>query len=387
MKIIHTSDWHLGHVLYGYDRIAEQQDMLLQMQGIVENEKPDVFLLSGDVYNTSQPSAAVQTMFTDAIVTLHKVCPSMTIVITAGNHDSGTKHEIFQTPWRALNVHAIGNIDREHPENHIIEVEGKGIIVAVPYAYERNIPDGFFQHVLDIATSRNSASLPIVMMAHTTVAGCNFKGHDNASEKTVGGIDSFEIEQLGTGYDYLALGHIHHAQFIHGTSHRVRYCGTPLAVSFDETYEHSVSIIDIDAHGSIPQFNAIKIIDPKPLVTLPTEGIATWDEVKRLVSEFPSDLPACLRLNIAVQDFLPQGIMDEARELVRGKQCTMCHINANRMERKASQASTLTVQELKDIAPVDLLKRFAADSGNPFDEELELLFNEAYEAVLQDLRN
>ena len=68
MKIIHTSDWHLGHALYNYSREEEQADMLRQMTRIVEEEKPDAFVISGDVYDTMQPSASVQTMLADALV-------------------------------------------------------------------------------------------------------------------------------------------------------------------------------------------------------------------------------------------------------------------------------------------------------------------------------
>ena len=87
MRIIHTSDWHLGHVLYGYDRSREQRDMLVRIEEIVGKEKPDALVVSGDVYHTGQPSAAVQKMFTEAVMRLHEACPEMEIVITAGNHD------------------------------------------------------------------------------------------------------------------------------------------------------------------------------------------------------------------------------------------------------------------------------------------------------------
>ena len=83
MKILHTSDWHLGHVLYGYDRTEEQQSMLDQMVGIVRDEKTDVFILAGDVFDTAQPSAAVQTMLAKMIVALHDAHPTMPIVMTA----------------------------------------------------------------------------------------------------------------------------------------------------------------------------------------------------------------------------------------------------------------------------------------------------------------
>ena len=71
MKILHTSDWHLGHSLYNYDRSEEHTAMLQQMVNIVKEQQPDVFLLCGDVYHTSQPSAAVQTLFTEYIVKIH----------------------------------------------------------------------------------------------------------------------------------------------------------------------------------------------------------------------------------------------------------------------------------------------------------------------------
>lgn len=387
MKILHTSDWHLGHVLYGYDRTEEQQAMLNQIEGIIRNEKPDAMVLSGDVYHTSQPSAAVQTMFTDAIMAMHRACPTMTIVITAGNHDSGSKHEIFQTPWRELKVFAIGNIDKENLDSHIIEVPRKGWIVAVPYTYERNIPDGFFQQLLDKVAERNTDNLPVVMMAHTTIEGCNFTGHDNADERTVGGIDSMPHDALGAGYDYLALGHIHHAQFIHNTEHRMRYSGTPIAVSFDETYEHSVSMVEIGKHGDIPQVEAITIDNPHPLVNLPSQGNASWDKVKKLLKDFPSDNPAYIRLNVEVETYLPEGSQNEARTITSGKRCRVCHFNTKRVERENTQAQVLTVQELQEIKPIDIARRYAEYVNVAFDDKMEEMFNEVLVALQQEERN
>ena len=197
--------------------------MLLQMVNIVREQKPDVFLLCGDVYHTPQPSAAVQTMFTNALVEIRDANPDMTIVITAGNHDSGTKHDIFRTPWKALKVFTIGCIDSNQKEDMIIEVPRKGYVIAVPYVNERNMPKGLFQDLLDIVNEKNADNLPVVMTAHTTVRGCDFAGHENGSEYAVGGIDSYDLDEMGTGYDYLALGHIHHGRFIHSGRHKVRY--------------------------------------------------------------------------------------------------------------------------------------------------------------------
>ena len=149
MKLIHTSDWHLGHTLYNYDRTEEQRAFLQQLAEIVEREQPDSLLVSGDVYHYSSPSASVQKMYTEAMLEIHRRCPSMTIVVTAGNHDSSSKLEITQSLWESFGLHVIGSIRREeetiHWSRHIIEVTGKdgqpvGYILPVPHVYPQNFP-------------------------------------------------------------------------------------------------------------------------------------------------------------------------------------------------------------------------------------------------------
>ena len=381
MKILHTSDWHLGHTLYNYDRTEEQQVMLEQMVSIVEEQEPDVFLLCGDVYHTPQPSAAVQTMLSDGLVRIHEANPEMTIVMTAGNHDSGTKHEIFQTPWKALKVYAIGQLEKDDLDEHIIEMPGKGYIVAIPYANERNIPEGFFQQLLDRVAEKNAEDLPVVMTAHTTVKGCDFTGHDHATEFTVGGIDSLELEEMGDGYDYLALGHIHHGQFVHSGKHNVRYCGTPLPVSFDETFTHSVSMVEIGSHGEKPTVTEIEIENPHPLVTLPTDGFTTWEEAKELLVKFPDNIPAYIRLNVEVEDFLPLEAQAEAQLLTEEKQCRFCCINARRKAVRRAEAKMLSVQEFQAEEPIDIARRYAEDLGIDFDSEMQKMFNDTLEQL------
>jgi exonuclease SbcD len=386
MKILHTSDWHLGHSLYNHDRTVEQTAMLEQMVNIVGEHKPDVFLLCGDVFHNSQPSSVVQTMLSDALVKIHTANPEMIIVMTAGNHDSGSKHEIFRTPWRALNVYAIGQLDKEDLEGHIIPVPEKGYIIAIPYVNERNIPKGFFQQLLDKVAELNTEGLPVVMTAHTTVKGCDFTGHDHATELTVGGIDSLELEQIGEGYDYLALGHIHHEQFVHSGKHNVRYCGTPIAISFDENYPHSVSMVEIEKHETSPIVEKIEINNPFPLVSLPSNSFASWEEAKELLRQYPDDIPAYIRLNVEVDGFLPAEAFMDAVNLTNGKQCRFCYINAKRKDSKQTEAKALTVQEFQSEEPIEIVRKYFEDSGFGFDDELEEIFKEALAMVQEEER-
>lgn len=386
MKILHTSDWHLGHTLYNYDRTEEQMAMLLQMVNIVKEQKPDVFLLCGDVYHTPQPSAAVQTMFTNALVEIHEANPDMMIIITAGNHDSGTKHDIFRTPWKALKVYTVGSIDVNQKQDLIVEIPGKGYVIAVPYVNERNMPKGFFQNLLDIVNEKNTGNLPVVMTAHTTVRGCDFAGHENASEYTVGGIDSYNLDEMGTGYDYLALGHIHHGQFIHSGKHNVRYSGSPIPISFDENYKHSVSIVEISGHGEKPKVIEVEINPHRPLVTLPTEGVATWEDAKELLNKYPNDIEAYIRLNVEVDDFLPVEANAEALLICEEKRCRFCVINSRRLKKNRREAKVMSVEEFKTETPLGIAERYAEDLGVDFDSDMKELFNETLAALKDEER-
>ncbi len=387
MKILHTSDWHLGHVLYNHDRTEEQQSMLEQIRSIVETHKPDLFLLCGDVYHTTQPSSSVQTMFAESILKIHQANPEMQIVITAGNHDSAIKHEIFRKPWQYLNVHAIGSINRNNIFDQIIEIPNKAFVIAIPYTYERNIPEEFYQSLLQEVEKRNTNNLPVIMSAHTTILGCDFSGHERADEKVVGGIESISLENIGEGFDYLALGHIHKPQFIHNSEKKARYCGTPLPITFDETYQHSISLVEIDSHGEIPKVEIINIENPHPLVNLPNEGFQTWDKVKELLKEYPADQQDYIRLNIQVEDLLPATVKLEIENISREKQYKFCCVNIERTNHSHEEIKSLSVEEFQAEAPIEIATKYAQQIGGVFDEEMQGLFQEVLNIIEEDNRN
>ena len=319
MKILHTSDWHLGHTLYNYDRSREQQAFLKQLTRIVAEEMPDAMVVSGDIYHYSTPSASTQKMYTDGMLEIHRAYPGMTIVVTAGNHDSSSKLEIDSSLWNHFGVKVVGNIERNQEEvnleKHIVEVKNdrgilKGYIIAVPHVYPQNFPildtetpreerqARFFQALQDEVEKMNAERLPVVLMAHLSIEGSDQTGHD----ETVGGIEYVPISAMGEGYDYLALGHIHCPQNIKGSRYCARYCGAPLPVSFDEAYPHSVSIVEIQGEKA-PQIKTIEIENPMPLITLPKEAV-DFEEAIKLLEEYPDDKPAYIRLNVLIKDYL-----------------------------------------------------------------------------------
>lgn len=398
MKILHTSDWHLGHTLYNYDRSREQQAFLEQLTRIVAQEEPDAMVVSGDIYHYSTPSATTQKMYTDGMLEIHKACPKMTIVVTAGNHDSSSKLEIDSNLWNHFGVKVVGNIERNKEEvnleKHIVEVKDKeealkGYIIAVPHIYPQNFPmldtdtpreerqARFFQALMDEVEKLNTDALPVVLMAHLSIEGSDRTGHD----ETAGGIEYVPISSMGTGYDYLALGHIHCPQNIKGSGQRARYCGTPLPVSFDETYPHSISIVEIEGHEE-PVIRTIAIENLMPLVTLPKEP-ATFEDALKLLEEYPDDKPAYIRLNVLMKDYLAPDCNERASNAVKEKNCKYCYIKCNREKRTTDEPTRhISVQEMQEMSPLDIAKLYYQETeGEAMDEELCELMSSVVQRV------
>lgn len=355
--------------------------MLSQIEEIVKDEKPDALVVSGDIYHTGTPSTATQKMFTEAIMRIHSVNPLMVIIITAGNHDSPSKHGISKVLWETQNVYMVASVDRDDLDSLIINVQGKGLVAAVPYINERSMPEDFFKELLARVDNINTKKLPVVLSAHITVTGSDFGGHEDVRGVIVGGIEGIDLSSLGEGYDYVALGHIHHAQTIGGSNGRVRYSGTPIPISFDETFTHSVSVVDIARHGSEPKITEVEIKNPRPLVNIPTSGFGSWEEVKQKAIDFPKNRPTYIRLNVKVDDYLPSDAKSEAMNIFKDGEARFCLINAHRTVETGSAGRSLSVSEFKAMEPIEVAKLYASDTSLAFGEDLETLFEEAEREV------
>ena len=388
MKILHTSDWHLGHALYNFSREVEHADMLRQMTRIVEKEKPDAFVISGDVYDTMQPSASVQTMLANALVDIHRANPDMKIVCIAGNHDSGSRHTIYRTPWKALGVEMVGNISRDSRlEDYIFKVEGKGYIVAVPFAADRFMPEDVFVRLQEMVAEMNKEEqLPVFLSAHLAVARCDYRGHDMSTDENIGGLGCQELNVFGEGYDYIALGHIHKYQKLDSDG-RIYYCGTPIAMSFDEVYRgnrHCVMLVECEAHGAIPQVTPLEINNPRPLVNIPQEGFAEWEEVKREFTNYPDNIPSYIRLNVEVENYLTSGANEEASMIASEKDCRFCIINAKRKEsvQKEKERQVFTTSEFKQLDTTDVARMWIESKGDTFDDEMKEIIEEVKREIV-----
>lgn len=281
MKIIHTSDLHLGQIIYRhYDRDDEHDLFFSQLMEWCEEERPDALVVTGDIFDIQQPSAAAWRRFTDYFVALRHRVPGMSVIMIAGNHDSPSRLHSHKAVWREIGTVIVAipptfsaeSRREDWEEDYIIELES-GFIVAIPYMTAQRAD--IIQLLLDRVAERNTGNKPVVMTGHLAVTGCDVTGHD----MEIGKLRTVELGELGSGYDYLALGHIHRPQTLgkpQPTAGRAvsdtvefermaydapvaRYAGSVLHISCDERYPHTVSVVTIDRHGGTVEISTRRI--------------------------------------------------------------------------------------------------------------------------------
>ena len=364
MKIIHTADWHVGHELYGYDREEEFDYFFSQLSHLMREEQPDALLVSGDVYDSYMPSNAAVRQLNTALLRLHEASPETEIILTAGNHDSGLRLEAAAPPWLSHRIHLIGTIDPNLERNRI-EIEGKGVVMAIPFCYPANFPHpegdrveerqkSFFRRVSE---QLSRESLPTVLMAHLYLSGVQLNGN-RQSRDVVGGSEAMPLFDMGTGYDYLALGHIHRRQQL---SDQALYSGSPLPISFDEPAEHGVLVVELD-RGIAPRVDFRALATARPLLTMPEKAV-TYSEAIRELSKIDSETDAYIRLHVQVEPDkpLPFDYLEQATKALEGKSARYCTVKVESPESVSAERveqRMVSPDELNTYSPQRIVEMY-----------------------------
>lgn len=394
MKLLHTSDWHLGSTLYGYERAEDHAAMLRSLCKITRRHRPDAIVVSGDIFDNGTPSAASQTMLASALMELREAAgPQSAIVLTAGNHDSPSRHETHTDVYARLGITTIGTLSRveqENPEKAIIPIAGVGWVAAVPYLHPRNMEPSLYRDLTNRIEEQNSERLPVVVMAHTAVAGSDFSGHATADDKVIGGIETVEAGIFGSGFDYLALGHIHRPQTFSVGSAMARYCGTPIHVSFDEKHLPSVTLVNIAEHGLPPRLESIPTDCGAKLVTVggehgnePQEALDMLDSELKSGRIAPGDFVRLNVLHTPGSTLVPAEISHAARTLCAKAGARFCVVNAIRHEdiTTSLHARKMSLQDIREISPVILAREYARGIGADWTESMENQLTEAIDHI------
>ncbi len=381
MRLIHTADWHIGQIFYGYDRVSEHVAAFASLRDIVADKKPDVLLVSGDIFHNPQPSASAQLLLTRVITDLRDAAPDMTIVLTAGNHDSASRHEIFSEAWRRLGVYAVGSIADNDDMNFqkLIIAAPSCFIVAVPYVYGRAIDDGLFTRLIGEVERRNSDGLPVVVMAHAML---DFSGAAEAVDFK-GADEPKALELFGCGYDYLAMGHVHRPSAMPGTHGAVRYSGSLIPLNFSENFRHSVVMVDIDSHGAVPRMELLPLPDIMPVVSVPDAGFRPWTEALRELENFYSATPSYVRLCVSRSESVPVDAAETASRICEDKGHKFCLVHYPPVDcsSRGEDIGGLSFEEFREMTPADVADLYIRDNRIEFNDTLRRLFEEVVDSI------
>lgn len=237
MRIIHTSDWHLGKRLFKLDRIQEHKLFLDWLVSTLVDRKIDLLLISGDIFDTPMPPHQALEMFYEFLSRVSHETKAETLII-AGNHDSGLLLEAPQELLREHRVKVWGKLssDVNHHWYKFRELE----ICAIPFFRSHELlPQGDGDAVAALKTylDRKKTGPQLLMLHH--LAGM-FEAAGSEQVISLSGVDSIPSELL-KNFDYVALGHIHKPQKI---SEKAYYSGSPIPLRFSETLRKSVVILD-----------------------------------------------------------------------------------------------------------------------------------------------
>ena len=215
----------------------------------------------------------------------------------------------------------------------------------------------------------NTNGLPVVLMAHLAVS---HRPSDQQSD-LVGGMEYFPLSVLGNGYDYAALGHLHRPHQVPPANPHVRYAGAPLAITFDEEYEHSVTLVEV-LPGVAPVVEVIPLTLLRPVKTIPEEAVA-FDDALNILAAFPDDDPCYIRLNVRTTLGIPPDASEQALGVARGKACRFCTFKIVEERRHAAshQIVDITPDELRQLSPLEITRRYLLQRGLPTEEFMKMM--------------
>lgn len=302
MRIFHLSDLHIGLKLLNRDLRQDQEYILHEIAELASARKPDVVVIAGDIYDKAVPSAEAAEVFDHFVSELVRAVPEAELMMISGNHDSGSRVNVFRSVLQRQHIHMIG-LPPQRPEERIERVTledayGKVHFYLLPFVKPSMVRDITGPDENGNALSYDAAIHRLLAREHVgeaenagdrnVLVSHQFylpKGQDPAQAermdsevRTVGNIDVVYADALEP-FDYAALGHIHKPMKV--GCEQFRYCGTPIATSVSEAgQQKAVLEVELGAKGELT-------VTPLPLRPLREVQIVegTLEEVLQQASE------------------------------------------------------------------------------------------------------
>ncbi|WP_228151980.1 exonuclease SbcCD subunit D C-terminal domain-containing protein [Malaciobacter halophilus] len=389
IKILHTSDWHLGQNFMGKSRIEEHKAFLSWLLETIEQKQIELLLVSGDIFDTGTPPNYALELYYNFLKQLSSKKSLKTTIITAGNHDSVSTLKAPKQLLEALNVHVVVNGDED--ENIIIPIKEadttKAIVCAVPFLRdsvirqslggetvsdkEKLANDGiktYYEKTYKKAKELDS-NVPIIAMGHLTTVGS--RSSESERDIYIGGTLDIGGDYLASMFDYVALGHLHINQTV-GNEH-VRYSGSPIPLSFSESKNtQKVNLVTINNSAD----ENVKVEELEVPLTKKLQVIK--GDLETIKKELKAIEDKTTWIEVHIKDDNPMFANTEIRELASKLELTILAVKIEKSEKqlRAKELKAISLDELSVQEVFEKRLDLEEIENSEFKEQLSQIFNE-----------
>lgn len=372
MRILHTSDWHLGRILHGIHLTEEQEYILEQFVQVVKDEKPDVVVIAGDIYDRSVPPVEAVELF-DKVLNEILIDCNTPIIAIAGNHDSADRINFASKLLKDKGLYIQGKVDLKTEPIVIKDEYGSVYFHLLPYIEPaivksvsgiKNIHshDDAMKVMTDNIRDNMDKSKRNVLVGHAFVIGGEIS--DSERPLSVGGSGVVGTENF-KDFDYIALGHLHRPQKI--GSEKIRYSGSLMKYSFSEANQKkSIYIVDMDVSGNVKIVE--KSLKPKRDLKI-IKGYL--DNILEKPEDYAENLEDYLMVNL-----LDEGALLDAMGKLRSVFPNTLRIEREQFKRKANEDIKTLSSDYNEMSDEELFKSFYKQvTGRQFAEEKQIVLD------------
>ena len=391
MKILHTSDWHLGQNFYNKSRKNEHQQFLDWLLQQVAEQSVDAIIVAGDIFDTSTPPSYAREMYNKFVVDCSKL--GCQLVMLGGNHDSVSVLKETQQLLKYMGTDVIPNTNDDYA-TQVLPLKGKSgeveaLVCAIPFIRPRDVltsqagvsgverqkqlGDAIKQHYASVYQAavaerenyENASEIPIVATGHLTAMGV--QQSDSVRDIYVGNLDGFAADGFPPA-DYIALGHIHRPQVVAKQDH-IRYCGSPIPLSFDELKStKQVCIVEFEqGQRTISQLN-VPTFQPLSEIKGDLESIET--QLNQYIG-LDSDQSVWLSIEVQTQDYLSD-LQERISRLTQDLNVEVLQLRRSR-EKRNQTLNQESAETLSELSPMEVFeKRIALEDFETESEKARL---------------
>lgn len=400
MRILHTSDWHLGQQFYGKSRLAEQQQFVDWLFTTAQAEQIDAIIVAGDIFDTATPPSAAKSLYHDVLAKAQQQCPCYFI---AGNHDGVASLDELAPLLPLLD----SQLQSRKPklEDSVLTLTGQDqepvLLCFLPYIKPRELMTSgeqsgalqqqnrlqqalidCYQQSYAFAQQRQQQLFDecgfapaIIATGHFTLLGGQLS--ESTRDIYIGSLDALPAALLPP-FDYLAMGHLHRPQQIKNTA--FYYSGSPYPLSFDELGQTKmVNVIDVQ-NGKVT-VSQIAVPSFQSLQSLKGSTAQVTEQLQQLITHYPTDGNTSIWLEVILTDpLLAQDCQQKLFEL-----CQQSNVEILRVQREVPSWQPIAEQwqQLQEMAPEDVFRARLAQQPTLAESDLSQLQNLFKQTVAQ----